>query len=808
MLQPLDTVSPPLGLLGISTVTGKAPDSRLKTSKDARRELWACIQEDTAGGRSRERAITKGLIDGNPPYNDSRKRAEGRGWECNLNFMEGQAIMDSSGVPYYALFANVPYYFDCKTRFQPGNPDHETWNSKITYCFDNMLKRWRQFNWNIQQVSYWMRLHGIGHAYFDREGDWRFRGLETGNVLVPKGSPSCVDDRLPFIFIRMQYRIVELWDWIKDPESATAAGCNVQAIKNAIMYGMKGLAPGGSEWWAQPWEYYERLLNNNDMTVSYTDCDVVYCCHVLVQEFGKPGQPKKISKYLFTEHEVVSRSTNLKDDDQGGEFLFADPNSYDSFTQCIVSFFQNTGDGTWHSVRGLAMKAFKHLEVSNRLKCQTVNRAFLDSSLIFQRGSGRNTERVQLAVWGSVVNLPANGELKQIVTQGGTQGVMEVDRMLTNHLANNIGMFNQRTLSREDGKGEQPTATQINQQVAKESTLSEGQITLWYQYEDTLGEEMFRRSADPSTSDAEAKRFQKELLDEGVPREALADMEYVRANRQSGYGSPQMALLKQQQMLPLVPMLPEQGKENWLRLAVTTIEGPEKVDLIAPKQYIPNEDDSIAALENGLMTQGIPPVISSGQDDVVHLNTHFQFLQQTLGPISQAMDQGQQVPPDDLQTTYKTSQTAIPHMEAHIARIQNDPMRRGQAKLFQDQLRQVTAFDGKLRAELYQAIRDQQVQAEQQQQASSLSALDQAKVASIQTQTQLAAQKTQSQIQNQTAKTIHGIRLKSLKQGADLNLDVARTAADIHLNTASTAADIQNQKAKVQIPKELGAEAA
>lgn len=789
-------VTPPLGLLGVSTETGKAPDSRLQNGHDARRLLWACLQEDNQGGRSMERAIVKGLVDGNPPYNDARKRAEGRGWECNLNFMEGQAIMDSSAVPYYALFANVPYFADCKPSFQIDNPDHQTWTAKITKSFTNLLKRWQHFNWHIQQVSYWMRLHGIGHAFFDKDGDWRFRSIDTGSVLIPKGSPSCIDDRIPFIPVRVPYRIVELWDLIKDPDAATAAGCNVPAIRDAIRYGMKGLAPSGAVWWAQPWEYYEQLLKNGDLTASFTDSDLVYCFHMLVQEFAKPGQPKKISKFLCTEHEVVPRDNAPKGTDK--QFLFADPNCYENYNQCLVSFFQNTGDGTYHSVRGLAMKAFKHLEVSNRLKCQTVNRAFLDSSLIIQSGSSRNQDRISLTVWGSVVRVPANGEIKPITVQGGTQGVMEVDRMLTNHLANNIGMFNQRTLSREDGKGEQPTATQVNQQVAKESTLSEGQITLFYQYLDTLYAEMFRRAADPSTSDEEAKAFQKELIDDGVPKEALANMEYVRANRQSGYGSPQMALLKQQQMMAIVPMLPEQGKQNWLEDAVTTIEGPEKTERYAPRTYIPNQDDSIAALENGLMTQGISPVIATGQDDVVHLNTHFQFLQETLGPMSQAIESEQPLPPEELQPAYKTSQTAIPHMEAHIARLQNDPMRKGQAKLFQDQLRQLTAFDGKLRAALYDAIRQQQVQAEQAQQASSLSALDAAKVQSIHTQTALAAQKTQSQIQNQTAKTIHGLRLKSLKQGVDMNLDVAKTTSDI-----------RNQRAKaLAVPKEVTEKAA
>src|SRR5262249_1180694 len=170
---------------------------------------------------------------------------------------------------------------------------------------------------------------------------------------------------------------------------------------------------------------------------------------------------------------------------------------------------------------------------------------------------------------------------------------------------------------------------------------------------------------------------------------------------------------------------------NWLEDAVTTIEGPEKTERYAPREYIPNQDDSIAALENAAFTQGVPPVIASGQDDVVHLSSHINFMQPTLGPSAQALQQVQQVPPDQLQSAYKTSQTAIPHMEAHIARLQGDPMRKDQAKLFQDQLRQLTAFDGKLRASLYEAIRDQQVEAEQQQQATSLSALDQARVQSV-----------------------------------------------------------------------------
>ncbi len=779
-------LSAPLALLNLDEQTSKPPKSRLPNGFEARRLLWTCLREDQP--RALERAIVKGLVDGNPPYDETRKRGEGRGWECNLNFMEGQAIMDSSGVPYYALFNNVPYYADCRTGFQEDNPDHEHWCAEITENFYNLLKRWPQFNWNIQQVLWWMRLHGIGPAFFDRDGDWRFRSIETKDLQVPRGAPSALDHRVPFLIIRTPYRIVELWDRIKDEEAASAAGWDVPAVKQAIKHGMKGLSPSGSNWWAQPWEYFEQILKNNDLTLSYTDADYVYCAHILVQEFAKPGGGHKYSKFIFTEHQVVAGQPNPNSADlKDKSFLFADPNCYDSYEEALVVFFQNLGDGSYHSVRGLAMKAFKHLEVSNRLKCQTVNRAFLDSSIVLKTGSSRNQDRLSLTVWGSVVRLPANTEFQSVVTQGGTQGVMEVDRMLTNHLANNIGMFNQRTLSREDGKGEMPTATQVQQQVAKESSLSEGQITLTYQYLDTLYNEMFRRASDPSTSDEEAKRFQEECEEDGVPPEALQDMEYVRANRQSGYGSPQMALLKQQQMMAIVPMLPEQGKQNWLEDAVTTIEGPEKTSRYVPQTYIPGQDDSIAALENGIMHDGRTPVVASGQDDVIHLTSHLKDAGDTFAPLEQQVQaqdqqgqgQGQQPDPQGMQQALTYAQVLIPHVQEHIGRIQNDPMRKGQAKMFEDQLRQVVDFSGQIYRLVRNAIHQQQLEQEQNQQATALSALDQAKVQSVQTGTALAAKKVQSQIDNQNLKTIQGIRQKAVKHTVDIQLNAAKTAADM-----------------------------
>lgn len=769
-------VTPPLGLLNLSEETKRAPESRLQNGHDARRLLGACLKEDE--GRSRERALTKGLIDGNPPY-DEATRSRDRKWECNLNFMEGLSIMDSSAVPYYSLFANVPTYAECSTAHEPTNPDREKWSASITLRFHNLLKRWPEFDWNVQQISYWMRLHGIGPAFFDKEGDWRFRSIESGHLLVPRGAPSSIDKRLPFIIVQMPYRILELYKFIKDEDAAAKAGCDVEAIKRAIMHGMKGLAPSGSNWYSQPWEYFQRILKNNDLTASFTDGDIIPCSWILVQEFNG-----KISKFLFTNHEVVAGEDPAKQE-KDTQFLFADPNCYDSFQEGLVVFFQDTGDGTFHSVRGLAMKAFKHLVVSNRLKCQTVNRAFIDSSIVIQSGTVRNKDKQQLTVWGAVATIPPGGEIRPTTVQGGTQGVLEVDRMLTNHLANNIGMFNQRTLSREDGKGEMPTATQVSQQVAKESTLSGGQITLFYGYLDALYHQIFKRAADPSTSDEEAKRFQKECEEDGVPKEAMKDMEYVRANRQSGYGSPQMGLLKMQQGREVVPMLPEQGKQNWLEDAVTLIYGPEKTERYAPRQHVPDDQDWQVSVENDMIANGRQPVLSSGQDDVVHLVGHLEDVDATLKPIAEAMEAGQR-DPEQLGKGVEYIQVMGAHCEEHIGRIEGDATRRGDAKLFREQLSHMVSFSGKLYGAVREAQRDAELAASEEQQATSLSALDQAKIQSVQTGAQAAAMKVASQIENQRVKTMANIA----KQEVELRAKLRREAAADNAKRVSAPAEL------------------
>ena len=748
----------------IPTYDSTIPDtveSRFADGAATRSTIQRTIIEDQQRGRMR--ALVKGLIDGNPPYSEAKRRANKLDWTANPNFLQGQSMMDSTAVPYYSIFNGVENYAECRTAFQPDNPQHEYWNERISLRNHQLWRRWTQFDWHIQQISYWMRLHGIGPVFWEDDTDWRFRSMDTGCLLAPQLSPSVIDKRIPFLILRVQYRVHELFAKIQDEKAAADVGWNVEYVKNAIRYACKGLNPN-AQWWANPWEWYQQRLKNNDLYTSFSTADVIFCSYAFVQE--KDG---RITKTLSVEGGVpqagVVAATGTKNEEK--DYLLYQANRYDSYNQCIQAFFLNANDGQWHSVRGYGTAGFKYFELSNRLLCRASDGVFMKGSLVLQPGTSKNSDKLQLTQHGPVTWLPAGAELVQVQMQGATDELLAFHRVLNNQFSSNMGVNTGQPLSRTDGRGEVPTAEQIRAQVSQDAVISQGQMTLFYLQLDQLYAETFRRQVEYQ-SDPEAKRFMDECIADGVPKEALKDMEYVRANRASGFGSQSARKAANGELLQIINMLPEDGRQNAIADIVVGIMGPEKLKRYVPEQHVPDNDDWQADIENGQMEDGHAPVIAAGQSDVIHLHSHLQAGANKITPAQEAEDSGQKLPPEELQKLYGYVQILVHHCEAHLARLARDPSRKGLVSMFQQQLAHLVSFSGKLRGAYIRAVKEQQLAAAREQQAGVLGALDKAKLQSVQVDNLLKASKTAASIRTNDAKALNSMRIAALKAGQDV----------------------------------------
>lgn len=764
----------------------KDSQSRLPSATAARQGLNQLLKEDQP--RSYERAIVQGCYDGNAPYNQQKLNNSGQKWRCNLNFRGLEGTMDSARIPYYGLITGVPTYATFKFPYRAGEQqDFTHWESCVADKFTDTMNRWRQYRWHLQASQFQMLFEGWGPLIREDDADWRFKAIPARSFLVPQSCPSCLDARVPYFMVRDEYRVHQLFDFIES-KSASDRGWNVQAVQNAIKNGTKAMNGDVNTWSQQPWEEIQKRLRDKSLISSYTDVDVIRCAHVYVLEYTG-----MVSHFIITETGVPNGDQDQADDN----FLFKDVNRYESYDQVAHVPFQNTGFGTWHSVRGIGLKSYGYEETQNRLNCSIVDNAFLSGRMVLQGATPKDGQKLQVMVSSAATFIPPGATFVDHRLGGDIPNVMGVTRMLENKLANKIGAFNQRSMGREDGRGEQPTATQVELAAAKEGSLSASQIDNYYLDLDAIQAETYRRLL--KSGDPEAVRFRKECQEAGVPKAALDQM-ICRANRMSGYGSPQMRKMATQELLQIVSTLPEDGKSNAIDDIITATQGVDKVDRYNPKIAKPDMDEWMATMENDKLEDGeIPPIIS-GMNHVVHLSIHLGAAEEKLTPLQEAVEEGQELDPQTLQETYQYVSALGQHAEAHLSQIQNDPNRAGMAKVFEGQLKLLTSFHGKLRS----AIRAAQAQAAQaareEQQALQLSALDQAKLAAAQQDMEIKGAKAQNDMRIKNEKAVHQNRLKDFQAATTNQRETIKTAETIRLDRVKTKAEIDVKRMNASKP--------
>lgn len=752
-------------------------ESRMTDAQACRRMVNRMILEDE--GRSYRRMLAKGCYDRNPPYT---RIQPGFQWACNVNFGQLEGLLDSMRIPYWALFSGAPTYTTFKTNFQRENPETARWESIIEEEWTDLLNRWKQFRWHNKAKEFEMLFEGWGPIIFDSPTDWRFTSIPARCIKVPQGAYSVLDERMPFVVVMRDYRVHELYEKISDESTATEAGWNVPQAKYAIQNACRNLPDYPAN---QDWEYWQQRLKNADLDLSYVGADVVRCGMVFLKEYARDGKPGKISVFIVTINDVGQPDATDQSKKEG--FLYRHVGQYDSYTEALNVYFQNTGDGTWHSVVGAGLKAVKHIEIQNRLMCQQVNGAFLGSTPILQVESSNAQDKMELMLLGPIARMAPGVQLAQNRIAQDLNGPMAVSRMLENSLAQNIGHYNQRSIMRDDGRGEQPTATAVELQASKETALNGAQIENYFDELDITYEEMFRRVM--KEPDEEARRFVKRCEDRGVPREALTDMCYVKANRLAGYPSPEMRKRNAREMMGIKGTLPQEGQQAVINEFITAFMGPDKVPVYNPQMQVPDGDAAMAQLENAAMKDGVQPFVVSGMNNAVHLEIHLAFAAEQMEPLREGIEAGETLDPAVMEEAYRYIATLGQHCQVHLDALAQDPSQKALYDQFKLQLSAVAGFHGKLYAAIRQARREAELAALEQQNANALGVMDQAKLQSMQAEQQRKDIEAASSERRKNWTAERNQERKNWQAGKQTQLKAATAMADTQIKRATAQAD-------------------
>lgn len=742
------TTSPPLPQNGIPLqpmTEGRPPKHRIGDAGSAQTivtNLW-----QAAAQRNLRNAAIQGMFDGNPPFNQTKLRAAGRGGDPNFNTLEGKAILSTMLVPYYDLFAGATHYTEIRCDY--GTPEEKVRYGLIqTEEYDRMLRRWDNHDYQMQSMIRDYGAFGKGYLMWEDTRSWRFQKIAYYRVLVPD-STSIDLAKVELFVVTQDWPVHDLYGKIRNREAARSAGWNIEETLRAI----ESAVPVDPAVPNDPIAA-QQLLRDNDLYVSARS-STVPTATLFVKEFDG-----KFSELIVRRDQLPQTPPYGAKDP--AHFLFKAYSRYGSLQEALNPFFFEVLDGSWNGASGLGRDIFTIMQLKDRIACAQAFAVFLRNSLVLQPKQALDKQRLNLLQVGAVTWVPDGVEVLQSTILGDIASTIEVSRELTEMVERNTGIY-RPTL--EKGPGNPQTLGEFQAKFAQATVLSSSAVNRFYAQLDRLYEEQHKRvmakNIDASMGEwaKEALAYRKRCRDRGVPQEALDKIESIRAWRNIGNGSAGMRQQTLQGFMSLYPLLPEDGQQNLLQDVISVSSSQSQVDRYMPlaaRQNLPTDQQSLAMLENAAMKIGAPVTWTPSQNNIIHAQTHLEAASQGAATL----EQGAQM--EDI-AAYMDAIGA--HTSIHLKKEAYNPTTKEAVKALTQQWKQLAQITDQIKKRLQEK---QGKQAELQEQAQG-----------EMTELDIKRMTDQGKLQLSREKAAGTMALKAERQQADIAMADARTAAEI-----------------------------
>jgi hypothetical protein len=672
-------------LVTVDPATGLAPRTRLKTAKKAHDLFLTLLEADRKSAFNR--TVLQEMWDGAPPQKDSVLQQMGMGWVYNLNWLGADKRMTAAVAAYDDLLDSSEHLIS--PEFVPGklSPDDQADVSDIVADEHATLLRER-----TEFYSHWNRLasefcgHGVGFGYYiDAENPW-WEPAGWNQVVIPRKT-KVRDDYILVFCTRHEYKVNDLYNKCFGVDKQFRKGWNEVEVKKAII----GAARGQRfiRRWYDHWPEVEAELKNNDIGFGLGDSECVQAVHVCQQEFDG-----SFSFYVILENGTM------------GDWLYQDQNRYKSASECFVSFVLNTGNGTFHSIRGALWKMFPKEQALNRFKNKMMTNTDIAMTLLVQGEEGDSYDDMQITLGPAIGYLPPGAKVvERELPEVGTQG-MPVIRHLELEAEDSVAQFQASSPApyQVDQKGNPPTKYQLQMNQASEGSLTTNAVNRFYRSVDVLFNEQFTRFKKIGKTGAplpsgkckypEVKEFferiQERLDALGLGLQAekvLTWIRRVRAARAIGNGSPQMRLLALNELQEMAGELDETGRSLAARDRIAARFGRSFADRYKPRVKRIAPDYALAQVENAALKNDSFSALPD-QNHAVHVSVHVPKFQQIVQQIVAYREQDPSADFTPMEPNLDWALNLHDHASQHVQGMASDPTRVQDMKSYKAALEQ------------------------------------------------------------------------------------------------------------------------
>lgn len=648
-----------LPMAGVTEEDGRpvAPKRTVSSIADAR-AVYSRMRL-AHGPRLKRFAKIQGMIDGNPPYNPAEMRKLGLP-TSNVNWKDAEAIYESVAIVFWGLFNDVDNLAKFETDLSTPDVNKEI-GGIVSEEWDRAIRSWRQFAPLMQQHQGDFIKFGSSLFYWPDERNWQFDVADIWKFLVPEETRNRTD-AIPVCAIEVVMTPYELWDlhenytgkvWNKDQIAKVLTQLSSTYDKTRDM--------------ATQWMAIQAAVRSQSQSIGdYLNTDIQLCC-MLMKEFDG-----KFSKVIFHAS-------------SGDGFLFEAPSQYECAHEAMLFMSLVPGEKHIHGVRGLGHRIYNLVEALTKLDGHLFDTAKASSTVFLKTPqSARNKDGKRLKIdFGGIVDI-GEADFGHSLIGSNIAPAIEVSQYFSGKLRDNCQIY---TVAGSNMANQaKRSATEVAQIARREAKVQKSLIALYYQQLDLLFQEMVRKMLKSEKGDGGwdiVEQWKKRCVARGVPEEffVLNDKNEghdglpihlrVTATRAGGSGSQMADQIEMRDMLTLLPLLGERGREAVVEDAIAAYRGHSYVDRYRPKADVSKEpiaEDCLADGENNDMEQGFPRLVSPDNNHAVHCIRHMERMK---GIAQQYIAKKY-----DLLDCDKAFEELGPHFARHLLYLSRDSSRK------------------------------------------------------------------------------------------------------------------------------------
>lgn len=637
--------SPLIGYFCTVDENGQAPDCKLPTSQ----AVWSVADQmdldDRPRAQKRTRIYKQYKRFSPSSYTNLAKNMSGI--QSNVNWGQLEWKINNRKSSFINMLTERNQCCIITTKHGEAH-ERVAYSKAISQAFDKVMREWSGHISNGERHIQDMLLFDIGVGYWDKPSSWMPSALARRDIIFPEDTDPDLCN-LEQVLIRKKYKPVQLWEMVKNEDSARKMGWNRKAVLATLMYHTGTASNISSDLSLEDWAH---KVSANDIPIGQYINQTVYCYEMLIKEYdGTISRAIILRDFSAFEKGVSVSSIRNKKTIRGQVneelgFLYFKKQAYASWEEAIYIIKCQGGDDNLNDYRG-------HGE-SNFVQCRqydldmnaiiTANR--VNMMLMVQGNSNDSLEQMKKIEWGPYMTIPYGLEFAQNRFQipvGEAVGVMQ---MYMADLSRGTGEYQ---MNAEGKSGGQRTLGEAEMDAAESAKLTSVEvrqfnIALTLYYKQLV--KKFLKANSNSDGYEYVKKFKAICKDSGVPEEAYKwdNIAMVASPILQGAGSPSLQLMASEKTIELCGITAaNEGQEMAVRDALAVLNGRENVDAyrpIAPPMEI--ELHRLIGMENTAMSTPNPnpenAMVYPNDKHLEHLQGHFSDTMAQVQRVSSEMD--------------------------------------------------------------------------------------------------------------------------------------------------------------------------